>query len=365
MAEFEDILSGAGSGAAAGTAISPGWGTAIGGAVGGIGGLLAGQSTRKAAKDEAARIAAENAAREQAALQALEAYDPNKYYRQENYIGDVYAPDIASSRSLQSEMGGIRLDPNLAAAQSASLAGLSDIVGQGGMTLQDRANFQDANSAAQLQASRQQAAMLDEMAARGMAGSGNEVVARMMASQGAADASAKAARNMNAMAQQRALDALMQRGALAGQMSGQDFSQKSAQAQAADNIARFNEQNRLGQANLGSQYKFDANTRNMNTKQGVEARNVTGLSNLGTQVGNKANDMANVYLRRGANPSATAGTPTRMESFNSMLGTVGGAAKGYNDYMKADAAEKQAEKDKLIKSSQNAYEPNPYNPNMG
>lgn len=363
MAELEDILSGAGSGAAAGTAINPGWGTVIGGAVGGIGGLLAGQSTRKAAKDEAARVAAENAAKEQAALQALQGYNPDKYYRQENYLGDIYAPDMASSRNLQSEMGGIRLDPNLAAAQSQSLAGLSDIIGQGGMTLQDRANFQDANSAAQLQASRQQAALRDEMAARGMAGSGNETVARMMASQGAADASAKAARSMNAMAQQRALDALMQRGSLAGNMSGQDFSQKSAQAQAADNIAQFNERNRLNQSNLGAGYKMDAAKANQQGRQAVETRNVTGLSNLGTDTFNKANAVSGVYQRRSTNPSAKL--PTPVESFNSMLGSVGGAAKGYNDYMKADAAEKQAEKDKLIKSSQNAYEPNPYNPNMG
>jgi hypothetical protein len=342
MAEFEDILSGAGSGAVAGTAISPGLGTAIGGVVGGIGGLLAGQSTRKAANAEAARIAAESAAKEQAALQPLQGYDPNKYYREENSLGDIYAPDMASSRNLQSEMGGIRLDPNLAAAQSASLAGLSDVIGQGGMTLQDRANFQDANSAAQLQASRQQAAMRDEMAARGMAGSGNETVARMMAAQGAADASAKAGRNMNAMAQQRALDALMQRGSLAGNMSSQDFSQKSAQAQAADNIAQFNERNRLNQSNLGSQYKFDASRTNQQVRQGVEQRNVTGLSNLGSQTFDKANAMSGVYQNRSVNPSAKL--PTAMESFNSAVGTIGTAAKGYNDYTTAQAAAEEAKK---------------------
>jgi hypothetical protein len=144
---------------------------------------------------------------------------------------------------------------------------------------------------------------------------------------------------MNAMAQQRALDALMHRGALAGQISGQDFNQKSAQAQAADNIAQFNERNRLNQSNLGAGYKMDAAKTNQQVKQGVENRNVTGLSNLGAEVGNKAGNIANVYGRRGANPSSKL--PTAMESFNSAVGSVGSAAKGYNDYMKADAEEKR------------------------
>ena len=350
MATTSDFIAGAVQGGAAGAATGNPWIAGGGAIAGGIGGVLAGQSARDAAEEEAARIAAENAAREQAALQALEGYDPNKYYREENYLGDIYAPDIASSRSLQSEMGGIRLDPNLAAAQSASLAGLSDIVGQGGMTLQDRANFQDANSAAQLQASRQQAAMRDEFAARGMAGSGNETVARMMASQGAADASAKAGRNMNAMAQQRALDALMQRGSLAGQMSSQDFSQKSAQAQAADNIARFNEQNRLNQANLGSNMKFDATQRNMNTKQGVETRNVQGLSNLGTDVFNKANARSGVFQNRSANPAAKV--PNPMDSFNTVMTAAGAGAKAYGEYNKPKA--KTPAEQKLYDDSQDA-----------
>ena len=330
-----DFISGAVQGGAAGAATGNPWIAGGGAVLGGIGGILAGQSARDAAQEEADRIAAENAEKERLALEALGVYDPEKYYREENYIGDVYAPDITSSRSLQSEMGGIRLDPNLAAAQSASLAGLSDIIGQGGMTLQDRANFQDANAAAQLQASRQQAAMRDEMAARGMAGGGNETVARMMAAQGAADMSAKSARNMNASAQARALEALMQRGSLAGNMAGQEFSQKSAQAQAADNIARFNEQNRLGQANLGSQYAMEANMRNMNTKQGVEGNNVQGLSNLGTSVFNKANAKSGIYQGRSVNPSAKV--PNAMDSFGTIMTAAGAGAKAYGEYNKPAA----------------------------
>lgn len=350
MATTSDFISGAVQGGAAGAATGNPWVAGGGAVLGGIGGILAGESARDAAQEEADRIARENAAREQAALQALGEYDPEKYYREENYVGDVYAPDITSSRSLQSEMGGIRLDPNLAAAQSASLAGLSDIVGQGGMTLQDRANFQDANAAAQLQASRQQAAMRDEFAARGMSGGGNETVARMMAAQGAADMSSKAARNMNASAQSRALEALMQRGALAGNMSSQDFSQKSAQAQAADNIARFNEQNRLGQANIGSNMKFDANMRNMNTKQGVERNNVQGLSNLGTSVFDQARAKSGVYQGRGINPSAKV--PNAMDSFNTVMTAAGAGAKAYGEYNKPKA--KTPAEQKLYDDSQDA-----------
>jgi hypothetical protein len=366
MAFFDnlsDALSGGGQGAAAGSMFGP-TGAIIGGGVGALGGVIAGESTRRKARDEANRINAENEARILAQLKALEGYNPEDYYREEKYMGDIYAPDLPTANRLSTGMESVRLDPSLIAAQSQSLSSLGDVIGQGGMTLQDRANFQDANAAAQRQASRQQAAMQDQMAARGLAGSGNETVARMMAAQGAADASARSARDMNAMAQKRALEAIMSRGALAGNMADQDFGRQAKIAQAKDIINQFNETNRLRQGNRAAEMQMDAAKSNRDVRQGIEGRNVRGLADLGGQVYKKASDIANV---QGGRPvSATPNVPNPMQMFQQGIGSIGAGIQGYQNYQDREASrvrqdkyDKWAEEDRFRRNNQTIYDYTP------
>jgi hypothetical protein len=375
MAFFDNLsdgLSGGAQGAAAGGMVGGVPGALIGGGVGALGGIIAGESTRKRAKAEADRINAENEARILAQLKALEGYNPKDYYRDEQYIGDIYAPDLPSASRLGTGMEGVRLDPSLIAAQSQSLSSLGDVIGQGGMTLQDRANFQDANAAAQRQASRQQAAMQDQMAARGLAGSGNETVARMMAAQGAADASARSARDMNAMAQKRALEAIMSRGTLAGNMADQDFGRQTKIAQAKDIINQFNETNRLRQGNTAAEMQMDAAKSNRDVKQGVEGRNVRGLSELGSQVYKKASGIADI---QGGRPvSATPNVPNPMQMFQQGIGSIGAGIQGYQGYQdrtdskaRQDKYDKWAEEDRFRRNNPNVYDytPSPGNKGIG
>jgi hypothetical protein len=60
---------------------------------------------------------------------------------------------------------------------------------------------------------------------------------------------------------------MMQRGQLAGSVRGQEFGEKSAQAQAADSMKQFNASTQVG-----------VDSRNMDTRQGVNQQN-TGIAN--------------------------------------------------------------------------------------
>jgi hypothetical protein len=81
-----------------------------------------------------------------------------------------------------------------------------------------------------------------------------ELVARQQAAQAASDQMARYSSGVQAQAQQRALQALLQSGQLGGQMRDQDFSEQSQKARAQDLINQFNTQtlNQASQYNVGN-----------------------------------------------------------------------------------------------------------------
>jgi hypothetical protein len=93
------------------------------------------------------------------------------------------------------------------------------------------------------------------MAERGMAGSGQELAAKLLSSQASAQRGAEGTRDLASTAYKRALDAMSQSGGLAGEMRSQEFDEESNKARAADLIARFNAEQRssIAQRNLQRQ----------------------------------------------------------------------------------------------------------------
>lgn len=134
----------------------------------------------------------------------------------------------------------INVDPRLMKEQYGSLDALSQIADSGGMTAMDKANLARTQSQANQNDKGRRDAILQNMAARGMSGSGNELLAQLQSSQASTDRQSQAGLDTAGMAQQRALDAIMQRGNLAGGMQSQQFGQEAQKAQAADAIAKFN-----------------------------------------------------------------------------------------------------------------------------
>lgn len=164
------------------------------------------------------------------------------------------------------------------AAQNRALSELSQIGYEGGLRLQDKAALQDAMLESQTKERANRLAIADDMAKRGMGGSGFEVAAQLSAQQGGADRNARNSLGIAAQAQERALQSIMQAGDLASKYRTQDFNEQSAKASAADKINLFNTQNLqdVRQRNIAAQNR--ANEMNLANKQNIANKN-TELSN--------------------------------------------------------------------------------------
>jgi hypothetical protein len=224
-----------------------------------------------------------------------------------------------------SEMKGVSTDPRLREAQMAALSQLQEIADGGGRTAQDDANLaRIQGQTAQADRGRRDA-IKQNMAARGMGGSGMELLAQLQSNQAATDRQAQEGLDIAGMAQQRALEAMMHGGQLGGSIRGQDFGEQSAIAQAQDRINQFNAStqnqgnqfnastlNSTNQFNTGNRLQTDMYNRNINydanktnasalntgamrdanVRQGVSDAN-TGISNQQTHQNQIVNPQQN------------------------------------------------------------------------
>ena len=194
---------------------------------------------------------------------------------------DPYSPIKAQLAALSSldgtAMDDVSTDPRLKEDQMQSLGALRDLANKGGMNAQDEANLSRVQSQnAQADRGRREA-ILQNAQARGMGGSGMELLAQLQSSQGATDRGAQQGLDIAGMAQQRALDAMVQGGNLAGNIQNQDFSQQAQVARARDAINSFNAQN----ANQNSQFNAgntnDISRFNATNDIGVQQYNASNL----------------------------------------------------------------------------------------
>jgi hypothetical protein len=127
--------------------------------------------------------------------------------------------------------------------------------GRAGLTPDEAAEMRKARQGVQQDLEAKQQQIIQNLAARGQAGSGAEIAARLGASQAAADRASEESDRVSSLAQQRALQALIQQSGMANQLRGQDFSEDSARAEAQNVMNRFDRQNQIGigQRNVHSQ----------------------------------------------------------------------------------------------------------------
>jgi hypothetical protein len=228
-----------------------------------------------AAKDRDARKKLQANADQWTDLQTPDYQDVNP--EQDRWLGDydaaTYDPSRADTYTVDgTAFDGVSTDPRLKEQQLAALASLTEL-GKDGMTAQDRANM------AKMQAEVNQAdrgrreAIQQNMAARGMGGSGMALLAQMQNAQSSTDRAAQQGMDIQGMAQARALQALQQSGSLAGNIRGQDFSEQARVAEAKDAVQRFNAQ----QQQQGSQYNTSA--QNAAAQYNTGAKNEAGMFN--------------------------------------------------------------------------------------
>lgn len=202
-------------------------------------------------------------------------------------IGDIaglFAGDNSGQindllRNLNPEAGasmysGIQEDPQLRATQMGTLDALKSIAG-GGLRPEDKAAQLEAMDASNRNERGQRGAIMQSMASRGMAGSGNELAAQLANEQGAANRTSMAGTQAAGNASQRALQAIAMRGQMAGNIRGQDFGNAAAKAGAQDAMSKFNAGQRVTKAGMqtGTLWDQGQNDQRRWTQLGNDAGN--------------------------------------------------------------------------------------------
>lgn len=160
--------------------------------------------------------------------------------------------------------------------RNAQLEALTKLKGlsQTGLGAEDRAALNQVRDEVQrnLEGKRQQ--ILQNMQARGMGGSGAELISQLQASQGSANQASAEGDRLAAMAQQRAREALMQSATLGGQVRGQDYTADLNRAQAEDQLNRFNIQNQIAREQRNVSSRNQAQAANLQNRQAIMNSNV-------------------------------------------------------------------------------------------
>ena len=236
-------------------------GGAVIGGVGAVGSLVGGlisSNAQKKAQEEAIRYQKEQM---QLAVAELERVGVPTVEAQKIVLQNPELVGLQTAEQLgPSELQQVKANQAMASRQKQALEALAQR-GEAGFTPEEKAQRNDMLRQVAAQNQAQQSQILQNMAERGMGGSGNELVARLQASQAGANTANQQGENLAAQASQRALEAIGQSGNLAGQLRSQEFGEQSQAANAADAISKFNLQNRqnISQQNAALQQQ-QANT---------------------------------------------------------------------------------------------------------
>jgi len=168
-----------------------------------------------------------------------------------------------------SQMEEVSVDEALKQKQMDALNQISEVA-EGGLTEADQAAARQMQRQVEQSNTARQKAILNEMAQRGVMGSGIELAQRMGAAQQAAEQQQSAQDALIQQAQQRALQAMGQQGSMAGSIRSQDFGEQSAKARASDEIARANVMNQIGMQQRNVSARNQAQMANLQAKQRLE-----------------------------------------------------------------------------------------------
>lgn len=141
---------------------------------------------------------------------------------------------IAATELPPSHVAALGIDPGLRQNQLDTIDALKDIAAGGGMALDDKVAQEAAMSRAAGSARRGRAGIAADLASRGQLNSGAQLQMAMNAEQQNANAARQSGMEAAASAQRRKMEALKEIGGMSGMLRDQDFGEKKAAAQAAD-----------------------------------------------------------------------------------------------------------------------------------
>lgn len=177
----------------------------------------------------------------------------------------------------------ITTDPRYRDAELSALSSLEERMNGSGLTLQDEADQARLNAQVNTQNRGRLGAIRENMASRGMGGSGMDLLAQLQASQDATELQAYQSLEQAAQAQNQKRQSAIDAGNMGSRLRGQAFSEDAQKAQARDAIERFNVANAVTLQNK------NVDTRNQATGQNWQRANETSDRNTGVS-NQEAND---------------------------------------------------------------------------
>ena len=234
-------------------------------------------------------------------------------------VGDEYMTEDLGP----SEMQGITSDPRY---REMELSALRDLENQSrdGFSATDRAAMARTEMEANRANRGRQGAIMQNMQARGMGGSGMDLVAQMSSAQDANDMEALRSLEREGQAQELRQGATARMGSMATGLQGRDFSQAAQKAQAADRVAAFN-----------NQLANSANQTNWNRGNSVADQNVGARANFSKDIYNARQGQGKLdydYSVEGQNRKmlANAEAERKAAGGGQLAGSlVGGVVGGY------------------------------------
>lgn len=289
---------------------------AIGGAVAAGSAYMAGEAAKEGARAQERAANAQLAAFQGVPIPTLE---EQKIILQNPQLMGQYTPEQLQAMEMGvSAMENVQADQGAVEAQKSALEGISEVA-EGGVTEADKAATREMQRTVSQDAQARQKAILNNMAQRGVLGSGMELAAQLQSAQQATEQMSRGGEALTQQAQARALQALGQQGSLAGQLRQQSFGEQSDVARARDAINQFNVQNRQSVANQNVGNRNQAAMYNLEQRQALENQRAA-LANqqethnkalIQTQYANRrgqAQDIAGAQAQIGAAQANAANT---------------------------------------------------------
>jgi hypothetical protein len=230
--------------------------------------------------------------------------------------------EIAAQVLGPTNLAKIKTDPMYRNAQNQALSQLDEIARSGGLTLQDKAVLNDVRNTISRDTSARTNAVIENMHARGIAGSGAELALRAQANQDAANRESQAGMNTAANAQQRYFNSILQKGNMAGQLRNQDYTEAANAARAQDLIDQFNVTN---SQNMGM-YNNQVRQNNFNNQMSVLDRRYGVAQNQANRTRDRGQRQGEVVAGVG---NALGGA---FNGFGALGQTGGAAAPDYADF---------------------------------
>jgi hypothetical protein len=220
------------------------------------------------------------------------------------------------------------------AKQMNSLSALENIHKSGGVTAQDKAQWDAYQMKANTADRGRREAIMQGQQMRGMASGGNTLLAQLQSSQDTSNQQSQAGQNLAGIAQQRALDAMMQSGQLAGGIRNQDFSERARRAEAIDAMSKFNTSNMMDQ----DRFNIGQNDKTAMYVNEIKKMSFDDQMRMAQQIA-QANGMEADFQMAMANMNAQQ----RAQYMDSLFKMGASAAQGYGDYRKDERAERELE----------------------